>query len=374
MTRRLLIHCLVVVLLGACVVRGAESAVPATVVAAQAEAAKKYPQLTQTGSELNKAYVARFNQLRAQNTDYFKDPAWPLKLADEVAVSGTKSSGQTNTAPLNPVAAKQPVTYAAGVELAHLANKRIKESSGIACSRTNPGIFWTHNDSGAPPEFFAFNEKGEDLGSFIALGASSTDWEDVAVFTLDKRNFLIFGDTGDNAVARKNCTLYILAEPKVAAHAQGQSTVPLAASIQFTYEDGPHNCETLMTDTARKEVILISKTTTPECKAYVIPLKVNGHTSNAKARPIATLHIPTTTGGDISPDNLRAIITTYGDAYEYTRTPAEDWAAAFAREPRIIPLPKRKKGEAICYGPDGKTLYLTSETYPCPLLKVPPAN
>jgi hypothetical protein len=34
-------------------------------------------------------------------------------------------------------------------------------------------------------------------------------------------------------------------------------------------------------------------------------------------------------------------------------------------------MPRRRQGESICYGPDGKTLYLTSEQLPTPLWEVP---
>ena len=80
---------------------------------------------------------------------------------------------------------------------------------------------------------------------------------------------------------------------------------------------------------------------------------------------------------DISPDGLRMMVLTYGDAWEYVRRPREDWADAVARSARRIRMPRRVQGESICYGIDGKTLYLTSEgkgknsAEPSPLLEVP---
>ena len=74
---------------------------------------------------------------------------------------------------------------------------------------------------------------------------------------------------------------------------------------------------------------------------------------------------------DISPDGLRAVVLTYGNAYEYVRGPKETWAEGFGREPRVIKMPRRAQGESICYGHDGTTLYLTSEKLPTPLLEVP---
>jgi hypothetical protein len=73
---------------------------------------------------------------------------------------------------------------------------------------------------------------------------------------------------------------------------------------------------------------------------------------------------------DISPDGLRCIILTYGNAFEYTRAPDEKWSKAFSRRPRMIRLPARRQGESICYGLDGTTLYLTSEKKPTPLIEV----
>jgi hypothetical protein len=63
---------------------------------------------------------------------------------------------------------------------------------------------------------------------------------------------------------------------------------------------------------------------------------------------------------------------TYLLALEYPREETETWAQAFAKEPRIIQVPPRTQGEAICYGLDSRTLYLTSEQLPAPLFKVIP--
>jgi hypothetical protein len=73
---------------------------------------------------------------------------------------------------------------------------------------------------------------------------------------------------------------------------------------------------------------------------------------------------------DISPDGRRAVVLTYGDAYEYVRGVNENWEQALATPPRQIVLPNRRQGESICYGSDGRTLYVTSEKLPTPLFEV----
>ena len=277
-------------------------------------------------------------------------------------------------APGSPVTSDSPIIYGQGVELAELANQSINESSGIACSRSSPGIFWTHNDSGGEPVLYAFNPKGEDLGEFPVKGAKATDWEDIASFALSGQNYLLVADTGDNATRRDHCTLFIAREPDVVDKTTRPTELALISEQDFVYEDGPRNCESAAVDSTRREVLLVSKMTDPSCKVYMLPLPGKGRPKQAVAKAIATLSIPTTTAMDISPDGLRAVVLTYKNAYEYTRGATEDWGKAFASEPRVLTMPDRKQGESICYGPDGRTLYLTSEKRPTPLIEVAPKD
>ena len=88
------------------------------------------------------------------------------------------------------------------------------------------------------------------------------------------------------------------------------------------------------------------------------------------ARRIATTHFPLVTAMDIHSDGQRAIVATYGLAFEYLRSPAETWAQAFAREPGPVITPFRRQGESVCYCTEGTTLYFTSEKRPTPLFEL----
>lgn len=271
-------------------------------------------------------------------------------------------------------AAPAGITYQEGAEIARLANPEIRESSGLAASRCSPDVFWTHNDSGDKPRLFAFNLKGEDLGAY-AVQAQATDWEDMASFTLNRKHYLLVGDIGDNATNRPSRALLVVEEPRAAGKPGHTQSLHLAARLEYTYEDGPRNCEAVAVDSQRREVLLVSKTAEAQCTAYVLPLLLGSSSrKTAVARAIGTLNIPMTTAMDLSDDGLRAIVLTYGDAYEYTRSATEDWKAAFARPPRTVRMPPRAQGESICYGSDGRTLYLTSEKAPSPLLRVSPSS
>src|SRR5215510_12090696 len=105
--------------------------------------------------------------------------------------------------------------YGAPVHLVNLENQSIKESSGIAASRRNAGIFWTHNDSGDGPFVYAFDRQGKHRGVWQVTGANAIDWEDMAIGPGPRRgrSYLYLGDIGDNSKKRDQITVYRVAEP-----------------------------------------------------------------------------------------------------------------------------------------------------------------
>jgi hypothetical protein len=50
---------------------------------AHQEALRRYPQLGIAGSPLNREFLARYKRYRQERGDYFNDPSWPLRLAEE---------------------------------------------------------------------------------------------------------------------------------------------------------------------------------------------------------------------------------------------------------------------------------------------------
>jgi len=53
---------------------------------AQREALRRSPDLGVAGSPTNTAFVARFHRYQTERPDYFQDNAWPIRLADEIAI------------------------------------------------------------------------------------------------------------------------------------------------------------------------------------------------------------------------------------------------------------------------------------------------
>jgi hypothetical protein len=254
--------------------------------------------------------------------------------------------------------------YGPAKELCTLKDNRINESSGIAASIINKDAFWTHNDSGDSARIFLFNKKGETIAVVNIKGVTAFDWEDIASFKRGEDSYILIADTGDNFYRRKTSVLYIIREPLIPINSEKKEALVVdvkpEAIINFSYENGPHNCESVAVDPTESTIFFSSKEP-KQSTVYSMPIPAEGSKEPNIAKAIATLKLSYTTAMDISPDGKRAVILTYGDAYEFAKSKGETWAQAFSREPRIIKAPPRKQGEAICYGPDGKTLYLTSE-------------
>lgn len=271
-----------------------------------------------------------------------------------------------------------PVAYGPMTELGTLNDPRINESSGIAASRTAPGLLWTHNDSGDGPNLFRLDPSNPQAVQAFKLNLPKPrDWEDMASFTLDDQPMLLVGDTGDNGRNRPYLTLWLVPEP--APDANPAWPIKPTQEIRLTFADAKHDCESIAFDPVRREIVLITKVDIRHFQpgtagVYVLPLpdpSINPNTVHQLDR-VADLSLKITTAMDISPDGQRAVVATYGDAYAYERDPHETWATAFARPPHPIALGPRGQSEAIAYGPDGQTLYLTAEKVGKPVWIVKP--
>lgn len=251
-------------------------------------------------------------------------------------------------------------------KLCDLADRELEESSGLSVSRALEGVLWTHNDSGDAPRLFAIDRAGQTRAVFTLEGAEAVDWEDSCSFRWRERAWVLVADTGDNESARESVALYLVEEPR--SLPPGPATLA-ARALAFQYEDGPHDCESVGVDPTSGAVLLVTKQRQGGSPiVYTLPLDAE---APRVARKVAELAMPSlATAMDVSPDGRLAVVLTYQDAYLWTRAEGEDWALAFARSPRQLPMPERRQGEAICFDADGRSLLLTSEKRPAPLFEL----
>ncbi len=272
--------------------------------------------------------------------------------------------------------------YGPPTTITTIKEKSINESSGLVASRTSPGAYWTHNDSGDGPFIYAFDTRGDSLGIFRVTGAQARDWEDMAAGPGPQANksYLYLGDIGDNDAVRDEVVVYRVAEPKLSAatrkltKASPGSTEP-AEAIRLKYPDGKHDAEVLLVHPTTGNIYIVNKVpianpTVYEAVAPFTPGKL------VTMKRIGEIHVPSifggvVTGGSISPDGRRVALCDYFQGYEIV-LPAgsKDFDDIWKQKMIGFDLGKRKQGESITYRLDGKAFLATSEGKQSPLIEV----
>lgn len=271
--------------------------------------------------------------------------------------------------------------YGAPKVIGTIKSSDITESSGIAASRCQNDILWTHNDSGDDAFVFAVNTKGTLLGTWRVAGVRNIDWEDIAAFK-DKAGkcWLYIGEIGDNKLRRREHAVYRLPEPIVARAGPGPTkrtaiTATGTETIRFVYPDFDQDAETLMVQPGTGEVYVITKRVSGPAGVYKLRPEFS-ESEVQKAAFIGELSVPSIpngflTGGDISPDGNHVVVCDYRQAYELTLdTASSSFDVIWKVAPEPIELGRREAGEAICYGADGTALYATSESRNSPIIEV----
>ena len=262
-----------------------------------------------------------------------------------------------------------------------IESKEITESSGIAASKCQTDVFWTHNDSGDDAFIFALNAKGKKLGTWKVANAKNNDWEDIAEMkTPNGECILYIGDIGNNTRIRDEFTVYRVKEPAVSAENESSSkknpipTEP-AEAIKFTYPDMRHDAETLMVHPATGDIYILSKRLSGASAVYKLKSNFDLNKTN-KLEKITDFSVPAIpngflTGGDISPDGKRVIICDYFNAYELVLPEkAKNFDEIWKETPLTVELGAREQGESVGYSADGKSIFATSEKKNAPIIEV----
>jgi hypothetical protein len=254
--------------------------------------------------------------------------------------------------------------YGAPVLLGHL-DAAVDESSGLAASRRNPALVWTHNDSGDDPVVHCADRRARSCGAWRVTGATARDWEDMAVGPGPEagRSYLYLGDIGDNLEDQPRVSVFRVPEPAAPAAAGSLAATEPAERITLRYADGPRDAEALLVHPDTADIYVVTK---ERASAGVYKAGPGGVLER-----IATLAVDVVpvTGGDISPDGRRVVLSTYASGFELELPATADggFDAVWRRPLRPVDLPPRAQGEAIAYRMDGDALLTTSEGVPAPL-------
>lgn len=241
-----------------------------------------------------------------------------------------------------------------GMPLPH----EVRESSGLARSTLDDGLFWSHNDAGNSPHIFAFDEEGTLRGQVRVTGAELVDWEDIESGPCDGGGCLYIGDIGDNDAERDSITVYRVAEPPT-----GAAETDPAVALHARFPDGPQDAEGLFLDGSGTPH-LITKGRRGRIALYRWPAStIPGETVTlVRVRdlfPEPRDELDRVTAATATPDRRWVGVRTYRALYLY---PAQALLGGGPIEPAVVDLSAlaQPQGESLVLADDG-AVWLSSE-------------
>lgn len=255
-----------------------------------------------------------------------------------------------------------------------LKDKEIKESSGLARSLHHSNCFWTHNDSGDGARLFLVDREGETQSEIQLDVPNPIDWEDMASFNWDGEAYLAVGDIGGNAQPRKTVSVYLFPEPKVELNGKKKKKkVDVPITVEISIEGGITNFESMAVDASTNSILLVEKSNFGG-RVFSILLDHKQGVQQVTGKVIGQVPIALTTACDVSSDGHKMAIISYSVLYLYERVEKDgkwsSWGDAIKKPTMKLRLPKLEQAEAVCFGPDGDRVFLTSEQLPTPLVEM----
>lgn len=256
-------------------------------------------------------------------------------------------------------------------DLGRIQDEELDEASGLVAGRLNPGVLWTHNDSGDSARLFAIDLQGRTVARVLLDGARSRDWEDLAIASPGGCPTLYVGDIGDNQREHDQIRVYRFPEPNLARSdvpgTPALLTIDRFDEIVLTYPDGPRNAETLLVDPESGDVIIVTKgSARPEVYRAALPTTGNGRSTlrlvgrlTMDAIPFGDDQIEGAVGGDLSADGRFALVKSYLRVYRWAWKGTAEMP--FVGEPQSLPYVPEPQGEAIAISEDGRTWFTLSE-------------
>jgi len=268
--------------------------------------------------------------------------------------------------PLGRGQAQNP-SFSSPVALGAVNAFEITEASGLVASRQNPGVLWTHNDSGYPGTLFAISTNGSLLAAYTIPNAFFGNFEDIALGPgpNPEQQYLYLGDIGDNFLGRASIRVLRCAEPAIYGYQDANprfETVPAAQEIGLVYPDGPFNAEALMVDPLTGDLFIATKLTDSSRIYRATRAELDGG-GPVELTFIREISFAKPSAGDISTDGRLILLRRGGRGSAWVRQPSQSVGDALGANPANsnIPLANEPNGEAIAIHPTGLGYYTLSE-------------
>lgn len=243
------------------------------------------------------------------------------------------------------------------------------EVSGVAASRNNENVLWTHNDSGHPAVMYAVDTQGHYLAKYNLPG--NIDNEDIAVGPGPVTNvsYVYVGDIGDNSANRTGSStirVYQIPEPVVYT---SQFTNPVtvtpkgARTILLSYPDGARNAESMFVDPVTGDLFIVTKEST--ARVYTATKAQMDVNSSNMLSFVRSLSFTVPSGADISPSGNEIVIRRESFAQLWKRGSGQSISSALGGTAITIPVTGtadgEPNGEAIGFDAVGRGYFTLSD-------------
>ena len=281
------------------------------------------------------------------------------------------------------------VIPATAVAIRLQARPELVENSAATLSLSQPGVFFTINDSGNDPLLFAFDSAGADRGVWRVAGVRNVDWEAVSAgpcaapaADAARRPCIYIGEVGDNEGERPTRALYKVPEP-IAQRAGFLGTITPRALV-FRYADGPRDVEAMYV-APNGDTFLVTKRQLRDqsrrrrpALVYTLPASAWQSDTVVVATLVDSLPIipgsapmRQITDAALSPDGRHLAVRTYAQLYIFA-TDAMTGRVNNAIRPSVCNIIAfdRWPGEGVAWVGRSGRLLLTSEGRESPLISI----
>ncbi|NTX36006.1 fibronectin type III domain-containing protein [Myxococcus sp. CA033] len=293
-------------------------------------------------------------------------------------LSGNASGYATPITATPAASTPQCPTFGAPVNLTPHNIAILTDASGLAASRANAQVVWTHNDrcgasgGNCVEHVYALSAvDGHFLGTYTLSSNPNLDWEDMAMGPgpVSSVDYVYVGRIGDNNGLPSVREVVRFPEPTVSV-AQAPVTVPVSGveRFPFTYPGGvAPNAEAMFVDT-QGDIYIVTKAPSGHSQVYRYAVPLNAPGVSRTLELVAELDfLPgstaeedrVVTGGAISPDGGEILIKTYTHTFLWKRHAGQSVPAALLGTRCEVTNPGYS--EALTFAPDGSAFFSLGE-------------
>lgn len=237
-------------------------------------------------------------------------------------------------------------------------DQRLVEASGLAASVVNPGMLWTHNDSGHPAEVFLIDTLAQIKMVCRLKDVVNRDWEDIAIGPGpdSTKSYIYVADIGDNNAKYAVKILYRFEEPVLSGP---ELDITEFDTLYLGLDDGVRDTESIMIDPLAHGMYLLSKRE-DSVHFYKVNYPYEGDTLNARYRVSLPYH--NINAAEISPDGTEVMIKDYDHIYYWKRPDGGPISKLLQTPPVVLNYEKEVQGESITFSRSGSGFYTLSES------------